>query len=107
MLAIIDITVRFALLIFATMVGEIALEKRIFGLTVFFLGIYLTFVRMVIYRSTEISIGLFKYENTDFLIKLKELMLSVYASIIPDTLLLIGVIWFLGYVRKIEHKKRG
>ena len=65
---VINLTIRILVLFILGITSRLTLEKKFYQLTVFIVGVWLTFFRLTLLRAILLYVGVFKPEATNVLV---------------------------------------
>ena len=88
----IDLIIKFMLLFLLNVEIELFLRSKRYSLAVFFSGVWATVFRLTLLRAMSMYIGVFGYQSSYTLLKLRDTIQGIGWSLAIDSLLLIGTI---------------
>lgn len=101
----VGLIIRIFIVFFSAAASEVALSKRLYGVALLFLGLWVTFFRLGFLRAATYYVGAFQHESFMQIVNLQTFLKSPQITNVTDGLVLVGVIVSFYWI--VRLKKTG
>lgn len=88
----VDLIIKFILLFLLNVEIELFLRSKRYSLAVFFSGVWTMVFRLTLLRAISMYVGVFSYQSSYTLLRLRDTIQGIGWSLVTDILLLVGTI---------------